>query len=495
MRNHPRPINPPPRTARLENGSAQPSAFPPSRLRSSTSGPAKAQKRKGRKVAAASHDAAATPDAPVSHDLAPSQAVEIPNSSLVHGEIDSPPEQTQCDETLHTPSPPQNLDASVAWAADEKSPQTSNPPLPLQPQRAANGSEAKGPQAERRNANRPGDSLAAAMTRPSGPALPPGKANFLAHSQEAIAAQLSRVAGAHRVRVNFRLNIVAVDVAPDASLDPLLAVTAICDVPVRATTAPAESCTGYVFGVDPSINNDTLLANIVSDVAVLSCSRAGNNVILRFAGKNLPTEVSLYKLRRRVLPKRPRPRQCHHCGAYGHVTAACTFHRRCLRCGGEHATPECTAKQAKCLNCGGPHVATEPRCPNWQHERKVAETLVSSELPISRRQAADLVRSTRHPASQRPSQHAASRVPSYVQPGRSYSEAAGDHPTRPPVAGNTTTPAPRPPVTSPDSRDAVIALLSAALAYATEFLPQDCPARPLCAAALAAHRALANHGS
>ncbi|KAH7940573.1 hypothetical protein HPB49_002074 [Dermacentor silvarum] len=451
--------------------------LPPSRLRSSTSGPAKAQKRKGR-------------------------------SSLPR----------RCSYPRRT----------------------CNLPLPLQPQRAANGSEAKGPQAERRNANRPGDSLAAAMTRPSGPALPrepagapppppkrnrrrgrrrqrfsrgpallplrepcdtilyrplAGKANFLAHSQEAIAAQLSRVAGAHRVRVNFRLNIVAVDVALDASLDPLLTVTAICDVPVRATTAPAQSCTGYVFGVDPSINNDTLLANIVSDVAVLSCSRAGNNVILRFAGKNLPTEVSLYKLRRRVLPKRPRPRQCHQCGAYGHVTAACTFHRRCLRCGGEHATPECTAKQAKCLNCGGPHVATEPRCPNWQHERKVAETLVSSELPISRRQAADLVRSTRHPASQRPSQHAASRVPSYVQPGRSYSEAAGDHPTRPPVAGNTITPAPRPPVTSPDSRDAVIALLSAALAYATEFLPQDCPARPLCAAALAAHRALANHGS
>ncbi|KAH7940889.1 hypothetical protein HPB49_007599 [Dermacentor silvarum] len=50
----------------------------------------------------------------------------------------------------------------------------------------------------------------------------------------------------------------------------------------------------------------------------------------------------------------------------------------------------------------------------------------------------------------------------------SHSEAAGDRPTRAPVAGNTTTPAPRPPVTSPDSRDAVIALLSAALACAIE---------------------------
>ncbi|KAH7978665.1 hypothetical protein HPB49_006329 [Dermacentor silvarum] len=510
--------------------------LPPSRLRSSTSGPAKAQKRKGRKVAAASHDAAATPDAPVSHDLAPSQAVEIPNSSLVHGEIDSPPEQTQCDETVHTPSSPQHLDASVACAADEKSPQTRKarascvlgplvplvedafPPLPpppiqaalpLQPQRAANGSEAKRPQAERRNANRPVDSLAAAMTRPSGPALPrepagapppppkrnrrrgrrrqrfsrgrallplrepcdtilyrplAGKANFLAHSQEAIAAQLSRVAGAHRVRVNFRLNIVAVDVAPDASLDPLLAVTAICDVPVRATTAPAESCTGYVFGVDPSINNDTLLANIVSDVAVLSCSRAGNNVILRFAGKNLPTE-----------------RPVGFTGAASDAAANTPRLSAPLNKPSASTAAALTSRQSRAAPIGSMKGKLQRHLCPLNFLSPVAKQLTSfaprDTLPHRGRH------NTPPPVFR----------PTFNQGGAT--QAAGDHPTRPPVAGNTTTPAPRPPVTSPDSRDAVIALLSAALAYATEFLPQDCPARPLCAAALAAHRALANHGS
>ncbi|KAH7958800.1 hypothetical protein HPB49_005175 [Dermacentor silvarum] len=190
-----------------------------------------------------------------------------------------------------------------------------------------------------------------------------GMTNFLAHSQEAIAAQLSRVAGAHRVRVNFRLNIVAVDAATDAPLDPLLAVTEICGVPVRATTAPADSCTGYVFGVDRNLSDDTLLANI----------------------------------------------RCHHCGAYGHVAATCTSEQRCLRCAGAHKTSGCTAKQATCLNCGGPHAATEPRCPSWQHERKVAETLASSELPISRRQATVLVRTTGQRTTQGPQQLAVSR--------------------------------------------------------------------------------------
>ncbi|KAH7971352.1 hypothetical protein HPB49_022336 [Dermacentor silvarum] len=277
---------------------------------------------------------------------------------------------------------------------------------------------------------------------------------------EAIAAQMSRVAGAHRVRVNFRLNIVAVGAATDAPLDPLLAVTEICGFPVRATSAPAESCTGYVFGVDRNLNDDILLANIESGVVVLRCFRAG---------RKLPAEVALFKVRRSVLPKRPRPRQCHHCGAYGHITAICTSEQRCLRCGGAHKTSGCTAKQATCLNCGGPHAATEPRCPSWQHERKVTETLASSELPITRRQATVLVRTMGQPTTQGPQQLAASRVPSRVLPGRSHSDATGDRPARPPVAGNTSTPAPRLPSASPDSRDAVIALFTAALAFARVF--------------------------
>ncbi|KAH7978794.1 hypothetical protein HPB49_006770 [Dermacentor silvarum] len=131
----------------------------------------------------------------------------------------------------------------------------------------------------------------------------PRKKNFLAHSQEAIAPQLSRVAGAHRVRVNFRLDIVAVDAAPDAPLDTLIAVTAICSVPIRATTAPAESCTGYVFGVDRTLS-DIFLANIESGVAVLGCFRAGNNIVLRFASRKLPAELALFKA---CAPEGPAP--------------------------------------------------------------------------------------------------------------------------------------------------------------------------------------------
>ncbi|KAH7977782.1 hypothetical protein HPB49_003578 [Dermacentor silvarum] len=107
--------------------------------------------------------------------------------------------------------------------------------------------------------------------------------NFLAHSQEAIAAQLSRVAGAHRIRVNFLLNIVAADAATDAPLDPLLAVTEICGVPVRTTTAPADSCTGYVFGVERNLSDDTLLA--------LSGPELALSRVLRYLGASVRAET------------------------------------------------------------------------------------------------------------------------------------------------------------------------------------------------------------
>ncbi|KAH7958793.1 hypothetical protein HPB49_005120 [Dermacentor silvarum] len=148
--------------------------------------------------------------------------------------------------------------------------------------------------------------------------------------------------------------------------------------------------------------------------------------------KKLLAEV---RVRQPVLPKRSRPRQRHHYGAYGHVIAACASEQRCLRCGGTHPRSACAAKQAACLNCGGPHVATEPRWPSWQHERKVAETLT------------------------------ASCAPSRVQPGRSYSDAVCDRLARALVAGNTSTPPPRSPAAVPDSHDAVIALLTAPHAH------------------------------
>nr|XP_054919496.1 uncharacterized protein LOC129381055 [Dermacentor andersoni] len=68
------------------------------------------------------------------------------------------------------------------------------------------------------------------------------KATFLALSRDGIAAQLSSVPGVRRVRVNFRRNVVAADVARGADLAPLLEVCDIGGVAVRPKALHSNSC-------------------------------------------------------------------------------------------------------------------------------------------------------------------------------------------------------------------------------------------------------------
>ncbi|KAH7978447.1 hypothetical protein HPB49_005524 [Dermacentor silvarum] len=169
----------------------------------------------------------------------------------------------------------------------------------------------------------------------------------------------------------------------NADPTPLLAVSEICGVDVKAKSAPKNVCTGVIFGVDPAFDCDTVAQNIASSAPIVACTRSGRNLVLKFAGSSPPQEIALFKQSRPVRPRRPRPLQCTNCGKYGHVPATCTEQSRCLRCGDTHNTADCKAPKPKRINCGGRPIATEPRCPRWQHERKVSEIKAASPQPIS----------------------------------------------------------------------------------------------------------------
>lgn len=81
---------------------------------------------------------------------------------------------------------------------------------------------------------------------------------------------------------------------------------------------------------------------------------------------------------------RPRPVQCGRCGRLDHVTAGCKGTVRCARCGGGHNSQQCTAGVARCSNCSGRHSVTDPRCPRWQHERRVATSMAQALKPVPR---------------------------------------------------------------------------------------------------------------
>lgn len=218
--------------------------------------------------------------------------------------------------------------------------------------------------------------------------------SFLATSREVIARELAATPGVSQVRVNTRLNVVAADAETDECLAALLGTQSIAGIAVRAGR-PAKRGTsrGLVFGVDPRLGTDEILANCDCEVAVSSVVRKTDGaLLLDFASSSPPQFVAIFKLLLPVRGCRPRPTQCARCGRLDHVTACCRGKERCARCGGGHAPDQCTASAPRCSNCGGAHAVDNPRCPRWQQERQVATAMARAPQPVPRAVAVASVR-------------------------------------------------------------------------------------------------------
>ncbi|KAH7968692.1 hypothetical protein HPB52_010659 [Rhipicephalus sanguineus] len=218
------------------------------------------------------------------------------------------------------------------------------------------------------------------LFRPSAPG-----GSFRGLPRLTLAQVLSGRPGVADIRVNHKRNIVAADATSRECLEQLLAVTVLQGIPVAAREpADRRTSTGFLHGVDGEPADDSLLPAIQSPVPVLSASREGRTVALRFEGPVPPEQVSLFRVRFTVRPARPRPLQCRQCGRFGHVKESCSWPNSCIRCGRPHPKDgEC--QRPRCVNCSGPHPANTPACPRWQQERRVATIMASSTTALSRR--------------------------------------------------------------------------------------------------------------
>ncbi|XP_070395457.1 uncharacterized protein [Dermacentor albipictus] len=208
----------------------------------------------------------------------------------------------------------------------------------------------------------------------------------------ALAAALSSRAGVAAVRVNHRRNIVAADTTTRECQEELLAITELHGISVTARLpAVRGQSTGYLHGVTGLPADADLLGAMESSVPVLSATRDGSTITVRFAGPVPPEHLSLFKLGFRVRPARPRPVQCRQCGRFGHVLESCSWSSDCISCGKSHAEGE-PCRTVRCRNCGGLHRADTPACPKWQEERQVATIMASSTAALSRRAVRAAVR-------------------------------------------------------------------------------------------------------
>ncbi|KAH7973256.1 hypothetical protein HPB52_023321 [Rhipicephalus sanguineus] len=160
------------------------------------------------------------------------------------------------------------------------------------------------------------------------PAVP--LASFNGSPRLTLAAALAKRPGVLAVRVNHRRNIVAADASTPACLSELLAIREVGVVPVTARE-PADRRTsiGFVYGVDGDTTDAELLAGVISAVPVLSATREGATVKLRFAKPLPPERVALHGLRLRVRQVRPRPSQLpRHASALESASAAAADTRR-----------------------------------------------------------------------------------------------------------------------------------------------------------------------
>lgn len=88
-------------------------------------------------------------------------------------------------------------------------------------------------------------------------------ASFLTISRETIARHLAATPGVSQVRVNTRLNVVAADAETDECLAALLATQSVAGIAVRAgRPASRGTSRGLVFGVDPHLTTEEILANL-----------------------------------------------------------------------------------------------------------------------------------------------------------------------------------------------------------------------------------------
>ncbi|KAH9384579.1 hypothetical protein HPB48_026588 [Haemaphysalis longicornis] len=243
----------------------------------------------------------------------------------------------------------------------KRRPKKTSPPAPPPPLSQATPPRAGGKQTDSRRASAAGR-LAPQVTVLFKPNTQGASLRQL--SRYDLSEELKHLRGLGEIRINARLNLVAIDTVRDDTRDVLLGLRSLGGVPVQPYPASREGRTRAVLrGIDAAGGAEELIARIKTPVPIIGGSRKGQLLFLTFLGRQPPTHVFLSHIRVPVELLTARNLQCGHCYHFGHVRTACRGAARCARCAGAHSTQDCAAPGLRCCNCGGPHWATATRCP------------------------------------------------------------------------------------------------------------------------------------
>ncbi|KAM7301147.1 actin-5C [Ixodes scapularis] len=156
--------------------------------------------------------------------------------------------------------------------------------------------------------------------------------------------------GVIQIRPNYRLNLLAIDMRDNSSMQTILTLTILLGIKVQTYEAhPRSSAVGIIRDVDKDITESDLKKAISATTPVILVKRLGasETVKLVFATETMPEHVVVGHIRFRVLQYTDKPRQCHKCRRFGHIQTACPHVQRCSRCGGTHDRIDCQADQPR----------------------------------------------------------------------------------------------------------------------------------------------------
>lgn len=193
-----------------------------------------------------------------------------------------------------------------------------------------------------------------------------------------ITKELETVApdGIRRVRVNTRLNLLAVDTLKTEVTAALMGIRRLCGVAVEVHEPRSSfKAVGVVNGIPPGMTATDIEAAIRSAVPVLNVRipHPPSPAIVTFASAQIPDYVDIGFVQHRVHLYVDRPARCKLCGRIGHVMAVCPrppppafFKGSPGAVNGDDDSDTCAGRRQRCLNCGqDDHDTRSKTCPRW----------------------------------------------------------------------------------------------------------------------------------
>lgn len=156
---------------------------------------------------------------------------------------------------------------------------------------------------------------------------------------------------------------------------------------------------GIIRNIEMDLSKEELMASIVTknNIKIVDTFRFNRydrtekkayptaTVKVTFRGQNLPEEIEIYGVKRKVQQFVFKVTQCFNCYMYGHTSKNCKRSMRCGSCGEdlkEKNTEKCK-KQKKCVNCKQEHESYHKDCQERRRQQCINKAIATENLSYS----------------------------------------------------------------------------------------------------------------